>query len=321
MRLSTAWKALISWKMPTSPRRSGAASDGLHPVRFANENAFLLQLAHLQLRRGFLEFFVFDQLPDQIPARIVFLRVFLRRLLIDGQQAAAFQINQVRGHDHEFARDIDVQLLEGLQILQVLPRDALERDLVDIELVLLDQIEQEIERTLEDLELNLVFALHGAGPIFGEPPAGRQRGPGSLNGDGLTMDPDAIHDPEPEHDHEHKRTAIADERQRHAGDGEHRDRHADILENVGENERGKPDDEEQPEMVARAKGARRGTSAEAARTPQQKRPADETPLLADGGKDVVIMHRRGREEPSSICVSVALKPLPDQPPEPIAMSD
>ena len=48
--------------------------------------AFLFQRPHLQLRGRFLEFLVFDQLPDQIPARIVFVGIFVRRLLIDREQ-------------------------------------------------------------------------------------------------------------------------------------------------------------------------------------------------------------------------------------------
>ena len=43
----------------------------------------------MQLRSGLLELLVFDQLPDQIPARIVSSRFFIGRLLIDRKQAAA----------------------------------------------------------------------------------------------------------------------------------------------------------------------------------------------------------------------------------------
>ena len=84
----------------------------------ARKNSFLFQGARLQLRGRFLELLVFDQLPDQIPARIVFFGIFVRRLLIDRQQAAAFQINQIRRHDDEFARDVDVQFLKSLEIFQ-----------------------------------------------------------------------------------------------------------------------------------------------------------------------------------------------------------
>jgi len=44
--------------------------------------------------------------------------------------------------------------------------NAFERNIVDIQLISLDQIEEQIQRTLEDLELNLVFALHAQSPIL-----------------------------------------------------------------------------------------------------------------------------------------------------------
>ena len=123
----------------------------------AHENIFLLERAIVQLRGGFLELFVFNQLPDQFPARIVLFRFLLGRLLIDRKQAAALNVKKVGRHDDEFAGHVDVQLLEGLQIFEVLPGDALDRDVVDVELIALDQIKQEIEWALENFELNLVI--------------------------------------------------------------------------------------------------------------------------------------------------------------------
>ena len=55
---------------------------------------------------------------------------------------------------------VDVQFLERLQIFQVLLRDSFERDIVDVDLVALDQIKQEIERTFENFELDLVIGFH-----------------------------------------------------------------------------------------------------------------------------------------------------------------
>src|SRR4026207_2079195 len=74
--------------------------------------------------------------------------------------AAALDVKKVGRHDDEFAGHIDIQFLEGLQVLEVLPGDALDRDVVDVELIALDQIKQEIEWALENLELNLVIASH-----------------------------------------------------------------------------------------------------------------------------------------------------------------
>ena len=50
--------------------------------------------------------------------------------------------------------------LNACEIFEVLPGNALDRDVVDVELVALDQIKQEIEWALENFELDLVIGSH-----------------------------------------------------------------------------------------------------------------------------------------------------------------
>ena len=50
--------------------------------------------------------------------------------------------------------------LKACKIFEVLLRDPLERDVVNVELVALDQVKQEIERALKNLEPDFVFGLH-----------------------------------------------------------------------------------------------------------------------------------------------------------------
>src|SRR5215475_5906005 len=126
----------------------------------ACKDSLLLERAIVQLHGRFLELFVFNQLTDQVPARIVFVDILFGRLLIEREQAPAFEINQIRRHDDELARDVDLQLLERLQIFQVLLGNAFDRDFVNIDLVAFDQVKKEIERALENLELNFVIGLH-----------------------------------------------------------------------------------------------------------------------------------------------------------------
>ena len=114
----------------------------------------------MQLSRCFLEFLVFDQLANQIPARIIFIDIFFWRLLIDREKAAAFQINEICRHDDEFAGDVDVQFLERLEILKVLAGDSFKGDFMDVDLIAFDEIEQQIERAFENLEFDLVICLH-----------------------------------------------------------------------------------------------------------------------------------------------------------------
>jgi hypothetical protein len=57
-------------------------------------------------------------------------------------------------------RQLNVQLFESLEILEVLAGDSLERNVVDVDFVLFDQVQQQIERSFKDLELNLVIDVH-----------------------------------------------------------------------------------------------------------------------------------------------------------------
>src|ERR1039458_394178 len=62
----------------------------------ARENVFLPGFEDLELRRGILEFLVFDQLADQFPARVfALIFAFHLRLLLNGQQFAALDIHQI----------------------------------------------------------------------------------------------------------------------------------------------------------------------------------------------------------------------------------
>src|SRR5437773_10461432 len=236
------------------------------------------------MRRGFLELFVFDQLPDQFPARIVLLRFFLGWLLIDRKQAAALDVKKVRRHDDEFAGHVDVQFLERLQILEVLPGDALDGDVVDVELVALDQIKQEVERALENLEFDFVIGSHG-------------RAGNALAQVAPAMNPNAVHDAKPEHDHEDKRSAITDEWKRNASDRQNRNRHPDVLKDVGENKSSDSNDEQQSALITGTERNEEAGHQEEGESPEQKHSPDKSPLFADGGENVIVVHGRSGKKP------------------------
>ena len=64
-----------------------------------------------------------------------------------------------------------------------------------------------------------------------------------------SMDPDAIHDSEAEHDHEDKGTAVTNEGQRNSRDRQHRNSHSNVLKNVGKNERGNSNDQQETKLI------------------------------------------------------------------------
>ena len=60
----------------------------------------------------------------------------------------------------------------------------------------------------------------------------------------FSVNPNAIYDAEPEHDHQSEGSAIADQGQWHTGNWQDRDGHSDVLENMGEDQRGNPDNKQ-----------------------------------------------------------------------------
>jgi hypothetical protein len=63
------------------------------------------------------------------------------------------------------------------------------------------------------------------------------------------VNPNAVHNAKPEHNHEHKRSTITDERKWNASDRQNRNRHPDVLKDVGENESSDSNDEQKSELI------------------------------------------------------------------------
>src|SRR6266404_2331426 len=110
------------------------------------------------------------------------------------------------------------------------------------------------------------------------------------------MDPDTVHNAQPEHNHEYKRTAVTDQRQRHSGNRQHGNRHAHILENVRKDECGHPNGKEQTELIAGKEGHEKAGQNEQSESANEEHSADKSPLLADGGKNIVVMHGGGGQK-------------------------
>ena len=80
--------------------------------------------------------------------------------LLGRQQRARLQVDQRRGHDEELAGDVEVQVLRGPQVGQVLVGDLRHADLVQVHLVLLDQVQEQVEWPLEAVQLDGVRLAH-----------------------------------------------------------------------------------------------------------------------------------------------------------------
>ena len=106
-------------------------------------------LALVQQLGGRLELLVLEQPAHQRVARIFLLALDAGRRFRPRQQHLRLDVNERRGHHEELAGDVEVELLHQLDRVEVLLRDERDRDVVDVHLVLLDEVQQQIERPLE----------------------------------------------------------------------------------------------------------------------------------------------------------------------------
>jgi len=106
---------------------------------------------------GLLDALILDELLDERPAGVMPFVCggdFLFRAAFDREEHAALDVHERRGHDEEVTRELEIILLLCAQDLEVLLRDLLNRDVVDIDLVLADQEQEQVQRAFEDIEAN-----------------------------------------------------------------------------------------------------------------------------------------------------------------------
>src|SRR5512147_78214 len=116
----------------------------------------------IQLARRLFERLVFKQTPDQFFARIRPLELILRGF-IHRKQHLGLDLEQRCSPDEKLAGDGQVQIFHRLDVLEILPGDEVNGNVVDVDLVLLDEVQEKIERPLKVLDSNLIgqFGLFG----------------------------------------------------------------------------------------------------------------------------------------------------------------
>ena len=72
------------------------------------------------------------------------------------EQALGLELDQGGGDEEELGGEVEVEALHALELDQVAVDDAAQRDLVDVDLLAGDEVEQEVERALEDGRADLV---------------------------------------------------------------------------------------------------------------------------------------------------------------------
>ena len=118
----------------------------------------LLAALH-QLAGRLLELLVFQEPPDQLGPRVFACLILLVPLGFNRQQHPGLDVDQRGRHHQELAGDRQVQRLHRADVVEVLLGDQRDRDVVDVDLVLLDQMQQEVQRTLELIQSDAIGVL------------------------------------------------------------------------------------------------------------------------------------------------------------------
>src|SRR2546422_8230412 len=129
---------------------------GYHRLARAREHVAIEHLPLAERDRDLAEALILDQLLHQLGPRVLLGLFVLAR---QRQQHAALDVGEGRRHDEVLARAVEVQLGQLLEHRQVLVGDGGDGDVGDLHLVLLDEVEEQVERALEDGE------PHGAGRV------------------------------------------------------------------------------------------------------------------------------------------------------------
>ena len=122
-------------------RHLGHAAVRPFPLGAAQRLALVEQLG----RR--LELLMLHQALDQ---RVTGILVFLALGRIGARhQHPRLDVNERRRHHQELPGDVEVELLHHLEVAQVLLGDEHDGDVVDVDFVLLDEVQQQVERSFE----------------------------------------------------------------------------------------------------------------------------------------------------------------------------
>jgi hypothetical protein len=141
-------------------------STGLWPIVGESWVAFLpLGGTIFESLRGVLELAVFEQLLNQVAARI-FIEFDFGFGFVRGQHESAFDFRQRAGHDDEVANGVEVDGFEQLEIVEKLSDNGCDWQLADIELIASNEVEQEVEGTGVEVEFDAVLGrCHVGGTV------------------------------------------------------------------------------------------------------------------------------------------------------------
>ena len=90
--------------------------------------------------------------------------LLLGQVLLPGQEHLGLDVDEEGGDEQELGLPVEVDLLLPVEVLQVVPGDGGDGDVVDLDLLLPDEEEEQVQGAFEDLEPDLVaFRRFGRG--------------------------------------------------------------------------------------------------------------------------------------------------------------
>src|SRR5512134_3582414 len=113
----------------------------LLPEEIADEDVPPQHRPLAQARRRLLEPLVLDEAPGELLAHDLGV-VLLLLVPVARQERLRLDVDEGGGHHQELARDLEVQRLHEVKVGEVLLGDLRDRDVVDVELLVADQVQQ-----------------------------------------------------------------------------------------------------------------------------------------------------------------------------------
>ncbi len=109
------------------------------------------QFPHFEAQCNFAEMFVLEQSPHELGARIF---QFTRFVQATWQQHLRFYAHERGCHFQKFTGQVQTEVLNLANRQQKLLGDLCNRNIENIDILLANQMQQQIERTLETIQLN-----------------------------------------------------------------------------------------------------------------------------------------------------------------------
>jgi hypothetical protein len=113
-------------------------------------------------RAGGLDLLELEEPVDERPPGVL----ILGQVLLAGQEDLGLDVDEEGGDEQELGLPVEIDPLLAVEVLQVIPGDRGDGDVVDVDLLLPDEEEEQVERALEDPEPDLV-AFRRLGRVHG----------------------------------------------------------------------------------------------------------------------------------------------------------